>query len=140
MKLIKWNNSPAFPDIFEPFLNDGLMGLNSKWNNMPAANIIEEDNDYELELAAPGYDKKDFKIDLENNVLTISSQKEEKHEEKNKDYNRREFAAYSFSRSFTLPETIEREKIKANYENGILHIVLPKIEEEKKEKKEIEIS
>ena len=139
MKLIKWNNSPAFPDIFEPFFNDNFWGLNSKWNNIPAANIIEEDNDYALEIAAPGYDKKDFKIDLDNNVLTVSSQKEEKHEEQNKDYNRREFAAHSFSRSFTLPETIESEKIKATYENGILHIILPKVEEVKKEKKEIEI-
>jgi len=139
MKLIKWNNSPAFPDIFEPFFHDNFWGLNSKWNNIPAANIIEEDNDYALDIAAPGYEKKDFKIDLDNNVLTVSSQKEEKYEEQNKDYNRREFSAYSFSRSFTLPETIESEKIKATYENGILHIILPKVEEVKKEKKEIEI-
>ena len=140
MKLIKWNNSPAFPDIFEPFLQDNFWGLNSKWNNVPAANVIEEDNNYELEIAAPGYEKKDFKIDLENNVLTISSQKEEKHEENSKDYSRREFATYSFSRSFTLPETVETGKIKANYENGILHVILPKVEEVKKVKKEIQIS
>ncbi len=140
MKLIRFNNSPAIPDFFENFFNENLWNTNSRWNHIPATNIVEEKDAYELELAVPGYDKNDFKIDLENNVLTISSSKEEKHEEKNKDYSRREFTSTSFFRSFTLPETVETEKIGAKYENGILHVTLPKVEEVKKIAKEIKVA
>jgi len=140
MKLIRFNNSPAFPEIFENLLNDNFFGRNPRWNNVPATNIIEHKNDYELELAVPGYEKKDFKIDLEQNMLTISATKEENHEENTKDYSRKEFSSCSFSRSFTLPETIDKEKIQANYENGILHVSLPKVEEVKKLTKEIKVA
>ena len=140
MKLIRFNNSPAFPEIFENLFNDNFFGGNPRWNNVPATNIIEHKNEYELELAVPGYEKKDFKIDLEQNMLTISSTKEENHEENTKDYSRKEFSSCSFSRSFTLPETIDKEKIQANYENGILHVSLPKVEEVKKLTKEIKVA
>ena len=140
MKLIRFNNSPAFPEIFENLFNDNFFGSNPRWNNVPATNIIEHKNEYELELAVPGYEKKDFKIDLEQNMLTISSTKEENHEENTKDYSRKEFSSCSFSRSFTLPETIDKEKIQANYENGILHVSLPKVEEVKKLTKEIKVA
>ena len=140
MKLIRFNNSPAFPENFENLFNDNFFGSNQRWNNVPATNIIEHKNEYELELAVPGYEKKDFKIDLEQNMLTISSTKEENHEENTKDYSRKEFSSCSFSRSFTLPETIDKEKIQANYENGILHVSLPKVEEVKKLTKEIKVA
>ncbi|MBE9481831.1 MAG: Hsp20/alpha crystallin family protein [Bacteroidetes bacterium] len=114
---------------------------------MPAANIIENKDSFELEIAAPGMNKKDFKINLDNNILTILSERESKKEEKseknedNVSYTRREFIYSSFNRSFTLPKSIELDKIKADYKNGILNISLPKKDEEKLNvKKEILVS
>lgn len=96
---------------------------------MPAVNIVEEKDDFRIEVAAPGLDKKDFKIDLNNNVLTISSEKNDEKEEKSERFMRREFSYSSFKRSFTLPETAQVDKIVANHKNGILQITIPKKEE-----------
>ena len=99
---------------------------------MPSVNVKETDNEFKLEIAAPGLKKEDFKLNLENNVLTIASEKEENTEEKDNGYARKEFSYYSFSRSFTLPEkVVDAEKIEAKYENGVLEILIPKREEEK---------
>jgi HSP20 family protein len=107
----------------------------------PAANIIENKDSFQLEIAAPGMIKDDFKINLENNILTISVEVEDQKREEGKNYSRKEFYYGSFSRSFTLPKTIDLENIKADYESGILKISLPKKEEAKVEvKKEIRIS
>jgi len=107
----------------------------------PAANIIENGDSFNLEIAAPGMVKDDFKINLENNILTISSEVEDQKREEGKNYSRKEFYYGSFSRSFTLPKTIDLENIKADYESGILKITLPKKEEAKVEiKKQIKIS
>lgn len=103
---------------------DGFTGV-----NMPAVNIVEEKDDFRIEVAAPGLDKKDFKIDLNNNVLTISSEKNDEKEEKSERFMRREFSYSSFKRSFTLPETAQVDKIVANHKNGILQITIPKKEE-----------
>jgi len=92
----------------------------------PAVNIAETDQEYRIELAAPGLEKKDFKIDLHKNVLTISSEKEVSNEENNENFMRREFSYSSFKRSFTLPETVNAEKIKAEQSNGILTVHIPK--------------
>ena len=108
--------------------------------NMPSVNIIEGKEDFRIEVAAPGLEKGDFKINLENNVLTISSEKEEKNEEKEERYMRREFSYTSFRRSFSLPQTVEADKIAANHNNGVLTITIPKREEAKvKPAKQIEI-
>jgi HSP20 family protein len=107
----------------------------------PAANIIETPDSFELDIAAPGLKKDDFKINLENNIMTISAEFEDQKREEGKNYSRKEFYYGSFSRAFTLPKTIDLDKIKADYENGILKISLPKKEESKVEiKKEIKIS
>ena len=107
----------------------------------PAANIIENSDSFQLEIAAPGMQKDDFKINLENNILTISVEVEDQKREEGKNYSRKEFYYGSFSRSFTLPKTIDLENIKADYVSGILTIALPKKEEAKVEiKKEIRIS
>lgn len=107
----------------------------------PAANIIESSDSFHLEIAAPGMVKDDFKINLENNILTISVEVEDQKREEGKQYSRKEFYYGSFSRSFTLPKTIDLDNIKADYESGILKITLPKKEEAKVEiKKEIRIS
>ena len=98
---------------------------------MPAVNIREDEKSYILDLAVPGMDKKDLKIDINEDVLTISS--ESKHEtEENKDgYKRKEFSYSSFCRSFYIPENVNRDKIEANYKDGILIVGLPKQAEEK---------
>jgi len=85
-----------------------------------------------LSLAAPGMKKEDFKIDVDGNILTISSEKEENKEDKNKKFTRKEYSYSSFSRSFSLPEEIKQEKINAKYEDGVLKISLPRKEESKK--------
>lgn len=108
----------------------------------PAVNVKETDNEFMIEVAAPGLDKKDFKVDVDNNVLSISSEKEYKGEEKEEGrYMRREFGYATFSRSFSLPEAVDSEKIKAKHKDGILMITIPKKEEaRRKPPKQIEIS
>lgn len=123
----------VFDDFFKPwnewFDNGGLWG---KTMNIPAVNITENKEDYLVSLAVPGMKKDDFKIDIDGNMLTISSEKEETKEEKDKKFTRKEYNFSSFSRSFTLPEEINKEKIDARYEDGVLKIVLPRKEEAKK--------
>ncbi|MDO8896442.1 MAG: Hsp20/alpha crystallin family protein, partial [Bacteroidales bacterium] len=105
-------------------------------------NIKEDENGFEVEMAAPGFEKKDFKIDLNNNLLTISSEKKIENETKEgQQFTRREYSYQSFSRSFTLPNLVDSEKITAKYENGILKVAIPKKEEAKpKPIKQIKIS
>lgn len=93
---------------------------------LPAVNIVEDNNEYRIEVAIPGVNKKDVKIDLHNNILTISSEKKEDKEEKEENYMRCEFYYSSFKRSFTLPETADVEKIKARHNEGILTVNIPK--------------
>ncbi len=124
----------VFDDFFKPwnewFDNGGsLMG---RIMTVPAVNIIENKDDYKVSLAVPGMKKDDFNIDVEGNMLTISSEKEENKEEKDEKYNRKEYSYSSFSRSFTLPEEVNKEKIEAKYEDGVLKLMLPKKEEVKK--------
>lgn len=123
----------VFNDFFKPwnewFDNNGLLGNTF---NIPAVNITETKNEYLVFLAAPGLKKDDFTIDVDGNLLTISSEKEETKEEKDKKFNRREYSYSSFSRSFTLPEEVNKEKIEARYEDGVLKISLPRKDEVKK--------
>jgi HSP20 family protein len=108
--------------------------------SMPAVNVNENDNQFIIEVAAPGMEKKDFKLDLNHNVLTISSEKMEKKESERKKFTRREFNYTSFNRIFTLPNSVNEDGIKASYKDGILNITIPKKEEAKeKGPKHIEI-
>ena len=119
---------PSFMnDFFKPW-NNWLDNGFEKTLSVPAVNITENDGQYNVAVAAPGMKKDDFKIDLDGDILTISSEKEEAKEDKDKNYNRREYNYSSFSRSFTLPEGVKRDKIEAKYEEGVLNIVLPKSE------------
>ena len=122
-----------FDDFFRPwnemFENSGYWG---RTLNMPAVNIIEHKDEYLVSLAAPGMKKGDFNIDVDGNTLTISSEKEESKEDKEKKFTRREYSYSSFRRSFTLPDEINKEKIDAKYEDGVLKISLPRKEEVKK--------
>lgn len=96
--------------------------------NVPSVNIAENDDNYQIEVAAPGLEKKDFKIDVDDHHITISAEKEIESKDKKKNYTRREYAYNSFSRSFRLPENSEPGKSSAVYENGVLKITMPKKE------------
>jgi HSP20 family protein len=116
--------------LFNPSILDfdgGLLDLGNSFP-IPDANISENDKDYTIELAAPGLEKKDFIVEVQDGVLNISAEKEEEKTEEDKNYKRREFSYDSFSRSFTLPENCVPDKIDAKYENGVLHLSLPKKE------------
>lgn len=144
MTLVKFRNRDLFPSMFREFLDrDFFDAANAGFNDstMPAVNIKEGKDDFVVEVAAPGMKKDDFKIELDNNMLMISSEKENQREEsKEGQYTRQEFSYQSFKRTFTLPSTIEEKNIKATYNEGILNIVLPKKEEAKeKPKRMIEI-
>lgn len=125
----------AFPSLFDEFFSgDVFPGFFLDFDKRmatPAVNIIETKDDYRIEVAAPGLDKADFRINVENNVLTISAEKEEKQEEKDERFMRREFNYTSFSRSFALPESMDPEKISAKHKDGVLHVMIPKREEAK---------
>jgi HSP20 family protein len=148
MSLVKRENyQPTWSNLFNDFLNRDWFD----WNNqnysltnttIPSVNIKETGDDFEVEMAAPGMKKQDFKIELNNNVLTISSEKQEENETKEgKNVTRREFSYQSFSRSFALPAIVETDKITAKYENGLLKLNIPKKEEAKpKPMKQIAVS
>jgi len=104
---------------------------NETASSMPAVNVVENKNEFMIDVAAPGLEKDDFIIDLHNNLLTISSEKESKREEKEEKFMRREFSYTSFKRSFSLPDTADVDKITATHKHGILHIAIPKKEEAK---------
>ena len=97
--------------------------------SVPRANIIETPKEYKLELAAPGLERKDFNVEVDNHVLKISAEKEEEKKEKDGEYSRQEYSFSSFSRSFTLPEDAREGNIDAKYENGILKVSIPKVKE-----------
>ena len=125
------------PSFFEDFFNKPLLdlfdsGFPSRTMNMPAVNITERKDDYLISMAAPGLKKEDFKIDVEGNMLTISSEKEEEKEESEEKFTRQEYSYSSFERSFTLPDEVDKDKIDAHYQNGVLELTLPKKEEAKK--------
>ena len=140
MNLVKFNQYPTFTDLLENIERNFLGRVDEYTGDVPAVNIKEEKDKFVLEMAAPGMKKDDFQINLDNYQLTISSEKKEEKKEKEDNYTRREFLYSSFSRSFTLPKTVDIEKIKADYKNGILSVVLPKKEEEAKLTKQIKIS
>lgn len=138
----------SLPSFLDKFFEGNLMDWNSRNfagtdSTLPAVNVVENKDEFQIDVAAPGMDKKDFKLNYDNGRLTISSEKkDEKEEKEGKVVTRREFSYQSFQRSFTVPENvINAEKISANYDNGILHVKLPKREEVKpKPAREIKIS
>lgn len=150
MTLIRRNeNYPTWSNFFNEFFNhdwaDWSHNNYSESNStLPSVNIKETEDLFEVEMAVPGMAKEDFKIELNNNYLTISAEKKSEKEEKPKKeerFTRREFHYKSFTRSFTLPEVVESERIEAKYDNGILRLSIPKRDEAKpKPSKLIDIS
>ncbi len=133
MNLVKRNNSNSnfFPAIMEELFRPDWMGGSQNFNavSVPPVNIRETDTAYEVELSAPGKTKEDFNIEVDNDLLTISSEYKSENTSEDGKFTRREFSYSSFRRSFTLPETVNSDDIKANYDAGILRISLPKREE-----------
>ncbi|WP_149275204.1 Hsp20/alpha crystallin family protein [Pareuzebyella sediminis] len=129
MSIVKRNNL-VFPSLMnEIFKPDWFGGTENHDFGVPAVNIKENEKDFELELAVPGRKKDDFNIEVDNDILTISSEVSHEDEVKEENYTRREFGFSSFKRSFTLPETIDNSNIEAKYEDGLLKFTLPKKEE-----------
>lgn len=139
--LIRRSSLPTLSDFLEDIWEDRDLSMGSQKITMPAVNVKETDDHFKIEVAAPGFDKKDFNINIENNVLTISSEKQIEEKQDNEKISRREYSYGSFQRSFSLPNTVDSDKISANYENGLLKIQVPKREESKaKPPKQIKIS
>jgi HSP20 family protein len=140
MTIVKRNGNLQnhFPTLFDDFLNRdifnwGLSNFSDTNTTIPAVNIKETSNNYEVEVAAPGMSKKDFKVVLEGNDLTISSERASQKElNEEARYTTREFSYQSFSRTFTLQkDVVDTEKIQAKYEDGVLHLLIPKKEQAK---------
>ena len=135
MSLVRFSNQ--LPSMFDRFFEGDLFD----WSNhnfsltnttLPSVNIKENTGEFKVEVAAPGFDKGDFKLELNHDVLTISSEKQIENETKEDEhYSKREFSYQSFTRSFTLPHSADSERIDATYDNGILHVSIPKREETK---------
>ena len=150
MTMIKFKNEipvrnrermPNWSDLFNDLFDNVVTVPDMKRSTMPAVNIVETEHNYRLEMAAPGLKKEDFKVKVENDILTISTEKKTETSEKDEKYTRKEYSYSSFLRSFTLPDFVEMDQINAGYENGVLTLTLPKKEEAKpKSPREIKIS
>lgn len=134
MNLIKRNNFLPSSSLFDDFLTRDLFdGWNSEGGNAPRVNIVETNDDFIVEMAAPGRKKEDFQVELDNDMLTISSDVSDNVESNNgKSFTRKEFSYRAFRRSFYLPNSVEAEKIEGRYKDGILKLVIPKKEEAKR--------
>jgi len=144
MTLVKFNDKrsntllPGFNDVFESIFNDTFFN-DRMITRVPAVNISESENNYHIELAAPGLKKEDFKLNLDRNQLSISVEQSADHQDEQKNYNKREYSYSSFVRSFTLPESADDSQINATYTDGILRIDIAKREEAKAVRRQIEI-
>jgi HSP20 family protein len=136
--MTKWNNGPNMTNLFDDFFsrdlwNRGLTNNSSTNTTIPAVNIKETTEAFVVEMAAPGMKKEDFRVELDGNNLTITSEMQNETDVKEGErYTRREFSYQSFERSFTLPKNVvDVDQINAKYENGVLHLLIPKREEAK---------
>ena len=132
MSLIKWNpETSLFPSISN-WMDDFFPG-NGDWPkpsvkgvSIPAVNVTETKDAFKLKVAAPGFKKEDFKLEIDNGYLTISGESKEEKEDKDEKYTRQEYRYSSFARSFALPENVKNDDISAEYADGVLKVVLPK--------------
>ena len=148
MTLVKFNSDknnnqrglvPSINNVFDSIFTDSFFNAREA-TLVPAVNISETADQYQIELAAPGLSKEDFKVNLERKMLSIAVHKEQSTEQEHKNYSRREFSYNSFTRSFTLPDSADEHAIQAKYNDGILHIHIPKKEEAKLLTRQISIS
>ena len=139
MSLLR-SNFPAFSVFNDLFDSDVYRSNVARQNWVPAVNVVENDTDFEIEVAAPGMQKDQFDVSVENGVLTISGNVTKEEEQKERNFTRKEFTTKSFTRSFTLPENLDDEGIAAKYQNGVLHLTLKKKEKKEPQKKQISVS
>ncbi|GAB4139737.1 MAG: Hsp20/alpha crystallin family protein [Bacteroidia bacterium] len=139
------SNESFFPTNWEDFF-DTTRFFSTPWIRefreitMPAVNIREDEKSFLIDFAAPGFDKEDFKIKVENDQMTVSAEKKKSEDEKKENYTRKEFSYKSFSRVFQLPGHVEKDGIVAKYEKGILNLTVPKVQEKPKSpQKEISV-
>ncbi|MCM4160113.1 Hsp20/alpha crystallin family protein [Antarcticibacterium flavum] len=133
--LMKRNGFWPATSTVDQFLNDSFFNWRNEMSGIaasPKTNIRETDDEFLVEMAAPGMKRDDFHVELDNDMLKIWTEKEQTNEDNNESYTRREFSYESFSRSFYLPNTVEADKIKAKYEDGMLRLMIPKKEEAKR--------
>lgn len=128
---------PFWRDFFDV---DDIFSNRWRGTSLPAVNVAEKENEYSIEVAAPGYKKDDFKIRVNNDVLTVSAEAKTENKEGDKEYTRQEYSYSSFSRSFRLPDDVKDDAINAKYEDGMLKLNLPKSATNVKASKEIQIS
>ena len=125
MRIVKYNSNNLFPSLMNEFFNDDLrMNFFNRRHSVPSVNSVENNDSFEIDLAVPGMKKDDFTIELNDKILVISSDNSD--HDQNEGTRLNEFNYSSFQRSFRVPESVELDKIKANYKNGILKIKLPK--------------
>lgn len=144
MSLVKWNPEtsffPSITNLMDDFFNDAdFVRPSIKGVSIPAVNVKETAKAFNLEVAAPGFKKDDFKLEVKNGFLMISGETKTEKEEKDESYMRREFSYNQFSRSFALPENVKSDDINAQYADGILKVVLPKAKVEAKPTKMIAV-
>jgi HSP20 family protein len=144
MTLVNFNNrtrsnAPYFNNVFDSLFTEAL-NKNHNVTKMPAVNISEDAESYKIEVAAPGLNKEDFQINVKKDTLSLWVEKKAVEGEVKKDFNRKEFDFSSFARSFMLPETVDAEKIAAEYTNGVLYITIGKKDESLNAPKTISVS
>ena len=130
MKLIRTNRE-LFPRFFDDFWGRDLFDKNEFSTTVPAVNINEGAEEFNIELAVPGIDKKDINIEVDNGLMTVSYENKSENEQNKKEYYKKEFNYHSFSRTFSLPDSVNTDQIKATYKDGILHMSIPKKDEAK---------
>lgn len=143
MSLIRWNPEssffPAMSNWMDDFFAENWPKPAVKGISIPAVNVTETKNAFKLNVAAPGFKKDDFKLEVQNGYLTISGETKEEKEDKDEKYTRQEYSYSTFSRSFTLPESVKGEDISAQYADGVLKVTLPKKKTEEKPTKQIAV-
>jgi len=147
MTLVKFNGNqngkkgliPSMNNVFDSIFTDGFFNETNA-RMVPAVNISEGVDHFQIELAAPGLNKKDFKVGVDRNLLSISVDKQEESQQEESRFTRREFSYHSFVRTFSLPETADQNAIQAKYEDGLLRVTVAKKEEAKMLTRQIEIS
>lgn len=138
MTLVK-TKFPMWPNMSDFFDDNWFRERFEQDSWLPAVNVVENEQNYEIEVAAPGFNKEDFDVSVENGVLTVKCVSEKQTEEKDKNYTRKEFSSQSFSRSFTLPENVIKDQVNGEYKDGVLRLTIKKSEESDIPKTQVEI-
>ena len=143
MSLVKWNpESSFFPftsNWMDDFFPENSFKAAMKGVSVPAVNVKESKDAFKLDVAAPGFKKEDFKLEVKNGYLTISGESQEEKEDKDETFTRREYSYNSFSRSFSLPENVNGENVEARYSDGVLKVTLPKKKKDETPVKQIDV-